>query len=327
MNKYDDVFIRDDINDQGFIPSKFGGSKSPDIIVRTTPVAADKVQTMFGAATYGQEGLGQNLEKGQYNYIYVRAKNLYSAATTATCNLYYAPNNTFNHPEVWRNNLAGTADLGSIPAGGVLAAAQPIQWLPPDGISNFCLIGQIVTSRHPNTIPSSFDGLNGWYGWASNNPAVAYHNLRVVNEIPHLGLEERKPLLNPDPNHRLRVIQVKCKKCPVGSRVRIYSPSDKVTPPLLVDTKTKTENDQIPGSTTLPPNFESTFTVTFQPPVKPPADAEIEIVEWTESFPEDTALLAAAVPGGTLGERFAHAEFAAKPLARIGSYTLLLKVG
>jgi len=325
MAPYDDVFIRDDINDVGNIPNKNAGSKSPDLIARPSPIAPDKVQQEVGAATYGNGNLGQNIERGQINYIYVRAKNLHTAAAEPALNLYYAPNNTFNHPELWRRNLAGNAAFGQIAAGAVLAAPRPIEWLPPNDPANFCLIGQIVTGRHPNPIPERFEGIETWYSWASNNPAVAYNNLRVVDEIPDLGLEERKPLLNPDGKSRLHVIEVRCKKCPVNSRIRIYSPSTRIEPPILVETRTTSPDARVPASGILPANFQDTFTITFQPPSKPAADAEIDIIQYTEALDGETALLAAAVEAQSLGEAFA-AQLGARPLTKLGAFNLRLRV-
>ncbi len=298
MSKYDDVFIRDDLNDVGNMPNSFYGSLCPDIISRVESVPADQVQAKFGVGTYNDGTLGQNIEEGQYNYIYVRAKNLGTeTATGVIFNLYYAPGSTFNSPSIWRNNLAGSVTFDPIPAGQVFAAPEPVIWLPLKDPNHYCLIGQIVTARHPNPIPPNRESedFKSWYNWASHNPADAYRNVNVVNNIPDIGAQWKKILSNPTDNQRFFGIRVVCTNCPENSLVKIYCANPEAQPPVNVSQyihpdKT-THKAYVPAATTLKAGFSDEYIVSFQPPLKPGPDATVVIQQWSSLSPDEADFL------------------------------------
>jgi hypothetical protein len=82
LNLVTDVYLRDNIGDNGSVPTVGPISSSPDVIV-VPNLVADPVAS-FGPSTENSNTLGSEVKKGQANYIYVRMKN---RGTTAASNV------------------------------------------------------------------------------------------------------------------------------------------------------------------------------------------------------------------------------------------------
>lgn len=264
------IFIRDTLSDNGDIPNTGGVNVSPDIIPQQKAVNPGDVQTEFGSATYSQD-LGQQIEFGQSNYIYSRAKNPTGNTLEATLTIYYAAAGMFQHPSQWEKNKIGSGQLLSIPANSVLAAPEPDIWKPEQmpTIGHYCLIG-VLTGNGLPTVPGSFSTAEAWYQFCRDNNIVAQRNIEIVDDDPGKQMERYVALFNPEQGSLNYVIEAIC-NVPQSSTVSLYCASNALTPP--IDTGnisiTGTNNNQIvpskPGTTVVPGGFQGNLQIVFIP--------------------------------------------------------------
>ncbi|MCB0205647.1 MAG: VWA domain-containing protein, partial [Anaerolineae bacterium] len=148
-----DVYVRDNVQDTGTIPSAEPWWDSPDIWVRH-------------ANDGGEEH--QNPQAGQRNYIYARVLNRgTTTVNNITVNFYYGLSGLgLGWPSGW-NPLSLTRTISSIPPGG--SAVVSIPWDVPNISGHFCL--RLHISAAPDPI------LDYRVGWDNN---IAQRNLHVV---------------------------------------------------------------------------------------------------------------------------------------------------
>lgn len=94
-----DTYLRDNVGDDGSVPTAGGISSSPDVIV--WPAAAPDPTAAFGegSGTENSAMLGFEVEAGQDNFICVRVKNRgCTAATVATVQVFWSPVTTLVTP-------------------------------------------------------------------------------------------------------------------------------------------------------------------------------------------------------------------------------------
>ncbi|MDE0838854.1 MAG: multicopper oxidase domain-containing protein, partial [Kiritimatiellae bacterium] len=184
-----DIYLRDDVNDDGTIPSSGSISASPDIILRQSLVA-DADASFGGTNEADNSSLGYQAEAGQDNYIYVRNKNKgYEDATEVTTDVYWSEVSTLVTPDHW--NYIDTTDPVDIPTGDGLVVADPITWLQADipGTGHYCFVGIAGNLLDPKTLTqaevSGFDvsGMT-WEEYCDlirGNNNVTWRNFNVVD--------------------------------------------------------------------------------------------------------------------------------------------------
>ena len=100
---YNDLFVRDALDDNGTIPySGATACSSPDII----PAQQQVLSAATLINTYPQNPTNTNINTQQINNIYVRAKNLSSSAASGTISLYWAQSSLILTPSQWVTNQA-----------------------------------------------------------------------------------------------------------------------------------------------------------------------------------------------------------------------------
>lgn len=125
-----DVYLRDNEQDQGQVPSPGIRCNSPDLWLRQS---AD-----------GLEG-HQAARPGAANHLYVRAWNLGpGVARKASATLYYAPASPSIWPQNWQQ--IGQVALPDIPARG--SATASLAWTPPDA-GPFCFLARLASPEDP----------------------------------------------------------------------------------------------------------------------------------------------------------------------------------
>lgn len=155
-----DLWGADTSLDTGVEPNPDNGPMwiSDDIRVRPTPV----------------DGLHQNPEFGQTNYVFVTVRN--SGPQTgpyARVFLYFANASTgLGWPADW--NLIGTATAVNVPAGGSTVVG-PIPWDPP-GTGHYCLYARMITHHEP-IAPESGDV----YANTGMSDQIIWKNVTVVD--------------------------------------------------------------------------------------------------------------------------------------------------
>lgn len=180
---YDDLYVRDNFGDTGLYPSAGNPCQSPDII----PMQGGVLTWATANATYGGPDQGQSIINGGVNNIYVRAKNLNTAAGAGTASLYYANASLFLLPSTWTqvnspggggalSLVDGSGNLNIAPGGVAISSpAFLLTGLPPG--PHYCLISVLQTATHPVTIPATFPSNAAFAVWVQNNPAVGWRNI------------------------------------------------------------------------------------------------------------------------------------------------------
>jgi hypothetical protein len=187
-----DIYLRDNVGDNGFIPSTGSISASPDIIVRPTQVANPEAEFGEGSGNENSYTLGYEVESGQDNYIYARIKNRGGIqANGVTVDIYWSEVSTLVTPDQW--HLIGTTNPVNVPSTDTLEVTDALIWnknsIPATG--HYCFIG---IANHPNDpaplIPpaAGFDW-NDFTDYIKNNNNIVWRNFNVIDVEPDPSAE------------------------------------------------------------------------------------------------------------------------------------------
>jgi PKD repeat protein len=130
-----DIYIKDNVNDDGSVPSDPPWWTSPDIWVRH----ADDGDTRH-----------QNPLPGTVNYVYLRVRNRMAATVhDITVNLYFAsPALSLQWPQSW--SPIGSVFIPSLAPGAEAVLSVP--WSTPDIVGHFCLLARADSPDDPVAI-------------------------------------------------------------------------------------------------------------------------------------------------------------------------------
>jgi hypothetical protein len=223
------TFVRDSLTDLGQEPNYGAVNVSPDIIPQQESVNPVFVQEKFGAATYDQD-LGQQIEAGEINYVYVRAKNPLNHGQTVTATLYWARPSTLQFPTRW-NEIDSKEIIFA--QEGILAAAEPFNWMPeqlPD-VGHYCLIVVLSGAGLP-LLPESFPSVEAWWQFCRDHNTVAQRNIDIV-DVKDDPIEKLLDIVNPDNQVQLYQFEAIC-NVPEGSVVSLFSNSIGIDPSIEV---------------------------------------------------------------------------------------------
>lgn len=184
MAKYNDIYMRAYQNDPGNIPrsSSYSLAHSPDLIpYGTQPVDP---QTFLTASSWNTTYNATLIGKAT-NYLYMRAQNLGTAASTGTFALYYSPGgNMLLWPSKWAKNQLLTqtgANTQTITLQGGEKGVLPSAFVwDAKTDQHYCLIGMVSTPEHPATPPPDGD-IQNFATWIAQNGSFAWHNLTVTS--------------------------------------------------------------------------------------------------------------------------------------------------
>ncbi|MCB9434486.1 MAG: S8 family serine peptidase [Ardenticatenaceae bacterium] len=179
-----DVYMRDYIGDTGEEPSTDRILYwSPDIIARKNAVT--DIVAAFGGENWDEPNLGENIEYGQPNYIYVRLQNRGDLSEDdAKVQLYWAKMSTFLHPLTW--TLVGELTNLAI-AAGERQIVGPIVWrtdaIPEPG--SYCLIGVASSALDFVPIPDTFESQSMYEDFVRFSNNICWRNVTVVDVDPN----------------------------------------------------------------------------------------------------------------------------------------------
>lgn len=305
VTQYADLFMRDFPGDTGEIPSttRVSVSASPDIIP-SGPNAVPNYLTFFANNYSGPYSYFQNVQQNVYNYIYVRAFNLFPLAQTGTIALYYAPSSLLLAPANWINNTipnangSNVARITSAPTQSVAVGDSPFYWQPtplPPQLGHYCLISQVVTTQDPNPIPSG-SNLVDFARWVADHPGIAWRNVAVVSNLPAPSFSGFQGIENTQQDPALFAIAATCTDIPDGTTVGLVCPMSGPIPPINLSatvgpanqTKTNPKTNVIATTSTLPGSFKSVvqLTATLPSGVTPPPDADITVSNFIATTPQ-----------------------------------------
>lgn len=177
-----DLYIRDNLDDTGQEPLPAGGmSASPDVIVYNQQLL-DPQGTLGTADAMAQAGLGELVEKGQDNFIYLRVQNRGTSACAGTATLYWCPVSTFPTPGSW--NLINSIPM-SIPSvsPGEIKIVGPVVWpqeqIPETG--HYCFVALLNSGDDPAPDPSTISSIDDFYNFIRFNNNATWKNFNVVD--------------------------------------------------------------------------------------------------------------------------------------------------
>ena len=177
-----DVYLRDNVGDDGSVPAAGAISSSPDIIVSPFELLDGTAAFGEGSGHENSNTLGFKVEAGQDNFIYVRMKNRGEAeAADVTARIFWSEVSTLVTPDMWTE--IGVTDPVNVPADDTLVVAQPLTWAAADipGAGHYCFVGILDHPADPAPPPPT-----DWAGFQSfirNQNNVTWRNFNVVDEI------------------------------------------------------------------------------------------------------------------------------------------------
>lgn len=178
----DDLFIRDNLQDHGSEPLIGGGiSCSPDIIVFNQELLNPEAQLGTPAAQQN-DTLGQKVEYGQDNFIYLRVQNRGTQPTSGTAKVFWTDPSVFPTPKSW-TEITNPINPTVIPAINPkeMKIIGPIVWnkgdIPNKG--HYCFIGLITSDNDPAPDPATIHTIDDYYNFIRLSNNATWKNFDV----------------------------------------------------------------------------------------------------------------------------------------------------
>jgi hypothetical protein len=224
-----DVYLRDFVGDSGE-PHNGAISSSPDVILRTMPVADPQASFGAGSGTENSATLGASAEAGQDNFIYVRMLNQGGApATNVEATVYWSEVATLVTPDLW--HLVGSVTVPNVPIGELLTVSDGITWpaaaIPGPG--HYCLVALIGNAQDPPPAPADFLDWDNFRTFIRANNNVTWRNFNVVDNDPDPAADPEgfvaMPFVFPGAPDRARRFALEIvARLPRGSRLMLEVP-------------------------------------------------------------------------------------------------------
>lgn len=171
-----DLFLRDNLKDHGEEPLVAGGiSVSPDIIVYNQELL-DPQATLCAPAVRDVDTLGEPVEAGQANYVYLRPQNRGTEATSGTAKVFWSAVSTLPTPSSW--HLIGSIDIPAVPP-GEMQAVGPIPWTDIPPVGHYCFVGLIGSGSDPMPDPASIKTIDDYYEFIRRSNNATWKNFNV----------------------------------------------------------------------------------------------------------------------------------------------------
>lgn len=274
MAQYNDLFMRDNMNDSGQVPDPERVFwTSPDIIPWGTVQATSS--QLQGFQQWSQQW-NVSLSSGQINYIYVRACNLWNGAETGQVTLYWAPSSLLLNSPQWIGNqlltasAGGACNLSAAAKNQVAVGSAPFQWNPPQPQNNYhyCLIAIVGTPNHAAPMPpqGGFSSSADFAAWVLGNPAVAQRNVTIVNYPPPPSWQQTQNFANLDSSAEQYLFNVDIGSLPAGSSVSFSCSAPGPQPQINASGTVPQGNSgsyYVSQVTTLPALFAASLVVTL----------------------------------------------------------------
>jgi len=173
-----DLYLRDNLLDHGREPLIDGGiSGSPDIIIYNQALL-DPEATLATPAAQDSNMLGELVELGQDNYIYLRVHNRGLQATAGIATVYWALPSVLPTPGSW--NLVGQINIPSVNP-GEMEVVGPLTWdkndIPQKG--HYCFVGLIQSGGDPAPDISTITTTDAFYRFIRESNNATWKNFDV----------------------------------------------------------------------------------------------------------------------------------------------------
>jgi hypothetical protein len=182
-----DLYMRDNLSDDGDVPSAGGLAQSPDIFVLQTQYSQSQAQANYGADSPNENVIPPATVDGtQNNYVYVRVKNQGTVdANDVNVTVYFADGSTLPRPDEWTkvNDADPTVTITAVPSGEELTCSQGVEWTNYPYTGHYCFIGAV---DHPEDEAPSLDGVvtTGFSDFIRLNNNITWRNFNVVSNDP-----------------------------------------------------------------------------------------------------------------------------------------------
>lgn len=180
--KYD-LFIRDNLEDDGSEPLRGGNiSASPDIILRNK-ISLDP-QGDFGAPdAMTKDDLSQLVEKGQDNFIYLRVQNRGPGDGSGTASVYWAKPSTLPQPKDW-TRIGASVSIPAVKPGSV-AVVGPVVWrsIEIPEIEHYCFVAIIDSTDDKAPDHTSISSIDAYYRLIREKNNVTWKNFDVIDAV------------------------------------------------------------------------------------------------------------------------------------------------
>lgn len=174
-----DVYIRDNLTDDGTVPTAGLLSISPDVIVTTAAVANPQATYGAGSPNENVDTLGEQVEFGQTNYVYVRMKNRGTGiASGCRATVYWSEPATLVTPSVW--TLIGTT--APVDVGPSLTVSEAIAWNGVPATGHYCFVAIVDHPLDPAPLPPT-GSWTQYFDFIRNNNNVTWRNFNVVDLV------------------------------------------------------------------------------------------------------------------------------------------------
>jgi hypothetical protein len=188
-----DLYVRDNLEDHGREPLIGGGiSCSPDIIVYNQELL-DPEATLGSPAAQQSDTLGESVEYGQDNFIYIRIQNRGRQPTDGNVTLHYANASTLPTPNAWTQ----IGDPVHIPAVAPqeMKIVGPLVWkkdaIPAKG--HYCFVALVNSGDDPAPDPASIHTVDDYYRFIRESNNATWKNFNVedmfVNSLTNMSFE------------------------------------------------------------------------------------------------------------------------------------------
>jgi len=179
-----DLYLRDNLQDHGREPLIGGGiSCSPDIVIFNQELL-DPEATLGAPAAQQSDTLGESIEAGQDNFIYLRVQNRGTQSTNGTAKLFWAYPSTLPTPNSWKE-ITDPTHPTTIPAVDPqeMKIVGPITWRKTDlpGKGHYCFIGLINSGNDPAPDPATILTIDDYYNFIRQSNNATWKNFDVVD--------------------------------------------------------------------------------------------------------------------------------------------------
>jgi serine protease len=180
-----DIYIRDNLMDNGDSTNSGSLSMSPDIIVVPREVADPIASFGEGSGTENSLTLGSGVESGQDNFVYVRLKNRgVRSAQNVSVTIFWSDVASLVTPDMWQP--IGTIHGVNVPEGNRLIVAGPLRWLSSDipRTGHYCFIAVVDHALDPAPAAPNLIDFTNFEAYIRENNNVTWRNFNVVENVP-----------------------------------------------------------------------------------------------------------------------------------------------
>ena len=302
MAQYQDIYMRDDLDDTGQAPNTARAYwVSPDIIPWGESIYQGDWKQFF-TSNWSQD-VGKTILEGRTNYLYVRGYNKFAGPQSGTVQVYWAYSSLLLQTSQWIGNVIQTANnlpTTAVAAGAtnqIVVGADAFQWSPPkpSGGAHLCLLALVGTAQHRPPVPQGdFPSSAAYANWLLDNPSAVQRNVTLVNNPPPPSWQQSQLFANLDAAAEEYLFQADVSSLPAGTVVSFSCSASGPTPPINTS-KTVPQGGPSPNwlSTVsqLPAGFASSLVLTLQVPsgkTVPPQGVTVDFGRVTHARdPED----------------------------------------